>query len=718
MKTKQYAQILDRAAANKVPDSTDLTPRILAQIAAERSIPMQPKMRLATVILLVFLTLVLISTVAYAVYRLMGDPGLQSVQDAGLITGVDVIAQPTVLPTQTPERTPPPAGDLENAQTLQGVTLALDWVYLDETRLALGVNFTDLPEGAMLGAPVITFKGITPQGTQTFSQSVRADENRSVYVSYQVIHADVIGGKVDVIMDVPLLRQEGEGQAVLDTFHFELAAVPVYAGQWLPIEQTYAARRSEVQVRMRSVRVLPTTTEVLACYDYPTASTWVIENATVQIGSGPEVGVSTYQELSEITDDHCVRLGFATADPGSEKMLVFRVHSLAVPAQSNGAPDETVTGPWEFYADIPAEEIVPGQAPVPTATPAALGEETIEDVSVTLDWIFADVKRVAFGYTITGLPDVPNAPYLAGFLQVKDSQGNSLSSMGGGDSTVEHVPDQPGTFTGTWSTVLTEPLQPGEMTLSIDLTLDGSGGADWNNVLAFITQPADAIALEPGVVPPVLPDRIVGTFHFDAQTTVYPGQTVEPKQTVEANGITMRLERAEITPSYANFTLCYNKPSAADWGVGAAPVLNAGDYEAQVRGYSLLADADYGGYLGDPAQAGSAPQIAAGERCIKIEFMLGHSGPSESLVLTIPMLEQSMPEAIPDAELKAAQAKLKAQGIEVDYTVTSSAGGGGGGGPIFTKLPDGINNQQAFQRLMEALGYFHQGPWVFEIDVP
>lgn len=718
MKTKLYAQILDRAAAKKVPDTIDLTPRILSQIAAERSIPMQPKMRLATVILLVFLTLVLISTVAYAVYRLVGDPGLQSVQDAGLITDVDVTAQPTVLPTLTPERTPPPAGDLENAQTLQGVTLALDWVYLDETRLALGMNFTELPDGAMLGAPVISFKGVTPEGTQTFSQSVRGDENRSIYVSYQVIHADAVGGKVDITMDVPLVGQEGAGQTTLDTFHFELAGVPVYAGQWVPIEQNYAVKRNDVQVRVRSVRVLPTSTEVVACYDYPTASVWAISDATVQIGSGPEVGVDSYQELSEITGDHCVRLGFVTGDPGSEKVLVFRVGALAEKTSATGDALKQVTGPWEFYADIPAEEVVPGLAPVPTATPAALGEETIEDVLVTLDWVFADVKRVAFGYTITGLPDVPNAPYLAGFLQVKDAQGNSLTSMGGGESTVEHVPGQPGVLTGTWSTTLSEPLTAGETNLSIDLTLDGSSGSDWNNVLAFITQPADAPMLEPGSVPPTLPDRLVGTFHFDIPTTIHPGQTLEPKQTVEANGITMRLERAEITPSYANFTLCYNKPSAADWGVGAAPVLKAGDYEAQIRGYNLLADADYGGYVGDPAKADSAPQTAAGERCIRIEFMLGHSGPSDSLVLTIPLLEQSMPEAIPDAALKSAQEKLKAQGIEVDYTLTSGAGGGGGGGPIFNKLPEGMDHQEAFQRLQEALGYLHPGPWVFEIEVP
>lgn len=77
-----------------------------------------------------------------AIHRLkngdIGDPGLQSVQDAGLVTDLDVTAQPTILPTQTPARTPQPASSPALSQTLEGVTLTLDWVYLEEGRLAMG----------------------------------------------------------------------------------------------------------------------------------------------------------------------------------------------------------------------------------------------------------------------------------------------------------------------------------------------------------------------------------------------------------------------------------------------------------------------------------------------------------------------------------------------------------------------------------------------------
>jgi len=87
------------------------------------------------------------------------------------------------------------------------------------------------------------------------------------------------------------------------------------------------------------------------------------------------------------------------------------------------------------------------------------------------------------------------------------------------------------------------------------------------------------------------------------------------------------------------------------------------------------------------------------------------------LTPTIPTLEQSMPEVIPDEEMKAAQEKLRAEGIEMDYTTSSSAGGGGGGGATFNKLPEGMDQQEAYQHFLNALGYVYPGPWVFTLDI-
>jgi hypothetical protein len=58
-------------------------------------------------------------------------------------------------------------------------------------------------------------------------------------------------------------------------------------------------------------------------------------------------------------------------------------------------------------------------------------------------------------------------------------------------------------------------------------------------------------------------------------------------------------------------------------------------------------------------------QIASVLHCLIPGLLgLGHAGPAQSLTLTVPTLEQSTPEVIPDEEMKAAQEKLRAEGIE------------------------------------------------------
>lgn len=81
------------------------------------------------------------------------------------------------------------------------------------------------------------------------------------------------------------------------------------------------------------------------------------------------------------------------------------------------ALEEKVDGSWEFYVDITSENIIPWKAATtPTATPSPLAEQTISRVTMTLDWVFTDTKRVAFGYTITDLPDVSDTLYLGGTM--------------------------------------------------------------------------------------------------------------------------------------------------------------------------------------------------------------------------------------------------------------------------------------------------------------
>jgi hypothetical protein len=718
MTPKNTFPVLDALAREHVPEDVNLLPQIKARVEKENMSTMKRKMKLITTLLIVILTLVVVTSTVYAIYRKMNDTGLQSVQDAGLVKNVNITAQPTLLPTSTLPEATETTSPLGNTQTLEGVTLTLKWVYIDTGRLALGLAFDKLPSGLDLNAPALTFENASP--LQSRGWSFHVEESTAEYISYQVIQSDGMNNKVNFGVDIPLVSLSGDQRTALAKFHFDLKDIPVSQGQAIPLQQTYSVKTNGVEIRLQSVRVSPAGAKLVVCYDLPSpqTSSWSINKATLRVGNSPEVNYQDNRNLSENPADHCASLGFQTGDAQGDSSLVFRVQELSAPATSQDPPAK-VTGPWEFYVDLPQKDFAPGQAVLTsTKTPVVIGSQTLEGVTMRLDWVFADARRMAFGYTIFGLPQVADATSLSGSVVLKDANGNPVVGDGGG-SPVKWLEGQPVALTGTWSTLFKDPLSQPEAQFSVDITLGGGASGDWNYQIAQFEFPPSATPFPPGVFPPALPDRLVGTFHFDFKTTVYPEQDLSPNQSVTVNGLEMRLEKVEMTPSYANITLCYQKPSPQDWGVGGSyslPTLNFAGYEASIRSYGLIYDTDLGGNISKNPTATDSPQIQSG-RCVVIDFLLGNSNQPGTATLTIPDLERSIPEGLPDAEVKAAQAKLKAQGIEMDYTTSSSSGGGGGGGPVFKVKPEGMTDQEAYQMFIEALGYTVPGPWVFTFDV-
>lgn len=365
-------------------------------------------------------------------------------------------------------------------------------------------------------------------------------------------------------------------------------------------------------------------------------------------------------------------------------------------------------------AEIQIEaEPTTGAAVISSAAP--VGSQTINGVTLTIDWFLADARRVSFGYTIEGLPDVPDATNLFGQVQLVERSGTGELGWGG-DAAVNRVPDSPGTLVGSWSSVFAKPFtQPrGQFVLDIALG-DDSPDYNTNFTIASFPIPADATAYPPNVFPPKLPERKIADFNFEFETEVYPLLTLAPAQTVTANNIEMRLEKLEITASFTTATLCYSKPSSKDWTMGRS-TLQTVEREENNNAYSLIFDSEYGKYVGDTPLSEDALQMPSG-RCVQVEFLLGHSNQPGTVTLTVPMLEQSIPEAIPDDELAAAREKLLPQGIDIGWEVVSSPGGGGGSGPVYNKLPEGMTMQEAYQLFIEALGYIYPGPWEFTVEV-
>ena len=158
---------------------------------------MNLKWKLVWTILLVLLGLFALTGVAYAFYRYFNnDAGLQSVSNAGLLATVNATAQPTPNPTATP---PEPVTVIGNSQTLEGVSLTLDWVYLMDGQQAFGFSADGLAGGKTLGMPEMGFGRLVPEQYRGAGLAVKDDAQpvTGTYVVNQIVRDAATFGKTD-----------------------------------------------------------------------------------------------------------------------------------------------------------------------------------------------------------------------------------------------------------------------------------------------------------------------------------------------------------------------------------------------------------------------------------------------------------------------------------------------------------------------------------------
>jgi hypothetical protein len=714
MKKINSAKVLDQAVSEYIPSSLDMKSEIMAQIKSKgnQGNTTVRKLTRAMLVMIILLTLLSITTIVYAIIQLSGgDPGLQSILQAGLPATLNVTARPQILPTQTPlVKTLAPLKP-GISQKRSGVRLDIDSIYVSETRMELGLRFSAVPDGLKLGAPAVSFKNVAPLQMRGWVEQSNNKAGWSGYISYQVIHAADVNGKLNLSVDVPLLHDNGFSSSALDNFHFDLKDIPIDQGQnGMRTQQTDTFKVNGISLRLESLRVDEKQTEAAICQEAGAAAE--IRTATIRLGSGQPLA---FQHQGESGLSSCTRLTFPLGSTENGKPLHLQIAELA-PARVGGT---AIRGPWDFYADLPGKPAVLSlQTISPTSPTLQQTKQEARNVSITLDWAFVDARRAAVGYTISGLPDVADATGVGGSIRLLDEKGQPLGGAGIGSQSIERIEGQPGTLRGTYSVGFEQPLTQNQANFGLDITLDSPQNGD---SLGYFPVSPQATPYPPGVFPPSLPDHLIGTFHFNFSALVYPMQEVNALPPLNAGGLEMRLVRAEVTASLIEVMLCYQKPSAADWGdLGKATIKNAAGDSASLDGYRLIYDSDFN--LPEkslPKPAWSVPEEVkrwSNGRCVLIDFLLGHSNRPGKMTLSIPDLQLSVPEVIPDDQIQVARQKLEAQGIEMDYT-TATFGGGGGGGPRYNKLPDGMSEMEAYQRFMEALGYVHSGPWNFTFTV-
>lgn len=669
---------LQAIARREVPEDTNLLPQIAAHFKQKETVPMKSKRKLIWTVLLVLLGLALVSGAAYALYNYFsGDAGMEAVSQAGMVNEVNATALPTILPSATPL---PPAVPLGTAQTLRGVTLTLNWVYLDDMWQAIGFSVSELAEDQRLGIPQLGFGKIQPEQYRGAGMALSPSNTglEGMYVVHQIVRdsatfmtADTL---TDVSVEIPLL--DGNGQ-VLDTFRFTAPQVLVhqtpYGGG-----NIYAVRANGLEMRLEWVALTPTETRAKLCYDQPAGASLKLEQAVLQSEQDAESLFDTpaipVQQVIETTVEDSQRCAEVVFPPSARDARALR---LVVDTLKDAGGTE-VAGPWEFIlSTLPQQTIIPGITP--------LGSQSIDNVKVTLLQAYADALRVAVVYRVEGAPEGQFAS-----LELIDPEGKPFNT--GGSITPDE--NDPGVFIA--SLTFTEP---------------------------------PAYKADSGVFShrePVVDGRFVGklkitinpwepqggqAFTFDLDLPAYPPLILTIGQSQSANGVQMVLEKLEVTPSYTQAYLCYDKPTAADWMLSYdKTILQIGRSQAQINNYALVLDQDYG-IQNRPEWA----TLPGSPRCVIAGFAVGHHSQPETLTLTVG-LEQSVPEVIPDDQLQAARQQLRQQGIEMDW-VTFSGNGGGGAGPKITQKPDGMTDEEVLRRFYEALGYHFPGKWIFTLDI-
>jgi len=256
------------------------------------------------------------------------------------------------------------------------------------------------------------------------------------------------------------------------------------------------------------------------------------------------------------------------------------------------------------------------------------------------------------------------------------------------------------------------PLDKGSITGYIDqLLVDGTLNADENpNIDLSVDVPVNGETAMPAadpitgqqLTPPErlsLPD--IGTFHFEFSTPVRKGIRFENiGQTVVANGVSMTLKALVLNPSRAEALICYQMPSAKDWGLTASTI-NIGGTDYRFSGGELLSGID-----------GKDATLTDPERCNSIGFDILYDKSVTSVTLTVQKLMASLPELIDNEHVKTANQRLADKGIEFDYVPIEHSAN-----IEILKRPEGVPDMEIYPLIWEALADQYEGPWVFQVEI-
>jgi hypothetical protein len=339
-------------------------------------------------------------------------------------------------------------------------------------------------------------------------------------------------------------------------------------------------------------------------------------------------------------------------------------------------------------------------APVPTQYITTSGiSQTKKGITVTLDWAYVDEARLAYQLTITGLtiPKGMNSQDIICPPNLTDDEGIVFPHglIGGGEILGER-PGKP-IEVGEDLVQLIDASKFDHLDLHLDLTI-GPCSPYWNYSETNITKP-----------PPV---PLIGNFHLDFRIPIFKGITITADQSVEAHGVTMRLEAIKFNHSHIDMQVCFKPPHI--------PTLNYGNWVGQ---YWAITDKSWAIWnatmriVGHEPVGGGPSSIIAGsqsktnEECDPLGFDVPSDGQPAIMVVTIPELQANDDEALalsPEWQ-KIARQQLSSQGIDLDFHLGSDSYW------EITRKPVGMTDSEAEQKIQDLFVHKYEGPWIFTI---
>ena len=200
-------------------------------------------------------------------------------------------------------------------------------------------------------------------------------------------------------------------------------------------------------------------------------------------------------------------------------------------------------------------------------------------------------------------------------------------------------------------------------------------------------------------------------FVFNFAIPIQPFKVFHPQKTVTINGVGIFLDKVLVAPADTYMYLCYPNRSDENWiltGENITLKINRQVSNPNMPSPWLFDSTIIEGEQEQFSEPGWAPPNTE-SRCLKLGFPVGDAHPA-FLTLTIPGLENAMTTTVPDDELSDAYEKLTIQGIDMKYSAGPS-----GTFTEYKKLPEGMTEKEAYHQFMDALGYLHEGPWVFRV---